>query len=202
MKCTVIIPVGPGHEGLSVKANQSVFNAWARGQGPFDYLHVCLVPDHQGLLGRSKARNRALNELDSDWFFLMDADDEMMPDAFSLVDFNHTATFGEIYLSDRNYRNNVWPVTRETLFEKGAKGTLSMGFFLRGDCEVRFDETMDRGEDFDFYMRLPDFVKIQKPLVSIGYDKPSARGPRGYKKIEWQEICDAVIDRYRDSHTA
>ncbi len=195
MKVTVIIPVGPGHHLFLQSALASVHYAWKNDHGPFSDISWIWIDDQDNPIGRSAARNIGL-EQKSDWFFLLDADDQMMPDAFSLVDLNHPATFGAVMIRNAIWRENVWPVTREKIFEHGAKGTLSMGFFLRGDVDIRFNEDMDAGEDFDFYMRLPGFIKIRDPLVSIGYDKPAAHGPRGYKKIKWLDICNEVIASY------
>ena len=32
--------------------------------------------------------------------------------------------------------------------------------------------------------------------MNIGYDLPSAGGPRGYARIDWTGICNEVIRRY------
>ena len=192
MKITVIIPVGPGHDKYLDQALRSVDKAWRTSHGPFSCMNVRWIDDLDGSMGRSAARNCGL-EYESDFYFLLDADDEMMPLAFSYVEISHYATFGAIMIRDAIWTENVWPLTRAKLFEHGAEGTLSMGLFLRGDVKTRFDESMDRGEDFDFYMRLPGFIKIRDALVSIGYYNPSAGGPRGYKKIDWLKICNEVI---------
>ena len=192
MKITVIIPVGPGHDEYLDQALRSVRQAWRTSQGPFSCIEIRWIDDRYGSMGRSAARNSGL-EHESDFYFLLDADDQMMPLAFSYVEISHYATFGAIMILGTILTENVWPVARAKLFEHGARGTLSMGLFLRGDVRTRFDESMDRGEDFDFYMRLPGFIKIRDALVSIGYDKPSAEGPRGYKKINWLKICNEVI---------
>jgi hypothetical protein len=73
-----------------------------------------------------------------------------------------------------------------------------MGFFCRADVarRLRFNEEMDAGEDFDFYMRLDDFTKIATPLVDIGYDLPSAGGPRGYGRLDWIGACNKIIADY------
>ncbi len=204
MKVTVVIPVGPGHERYQEQAVLSVRRAWHHARGPFTELAIARVDDPNGRLGRSRARNQGLDKHPSDWHFLLDADDEMLPEAFALVDLSHAATFGAVFLSNRGvravYKRNVYPVTRATLFERGAHGTLSMGFFLRGDLGLRFNEKMDIGEDFDFYLRLPSFIKRVQPLVCIGYDRPSAAGPRGTDSgtsRRWLQACDTAIDRYR-----
>lgn len=201
MKCVVVIPVGPGHEQLAERAASSARLSFA-DRGPFRSLEVVLVPDPEGLLGRSAARNLGMERNPADWHFLLDADDRMAPYAFTRIDLEYSATFGLVWLDGRMARNNVYPVTRETLFQKGALGTLSMGCFVRGDLGLRFDETLDAGEDFDFYMRLPDFTKVPWPLVDVGYSEPSAGGPRGYTEILWIEICNDVIRRYSKAHAA
>jgi hypothetical protein len=197
MKCTVIIPVGPGHEKLAREAVDSVYEAARHSPGPFSGVELALVDDLDGKLGRSRARNMGMDDNPSDWFFLMDADDRMMPDTFMLVALSQPATFGTILLAGKVGRENRWPVTRDTLFEHGAVGTLAMGCFVRGDLGIRFDESLDIGEDFDFYMRLPGFTKLQVPLVNIGYRTPSAGGPRSPRNGRWREACRAVIERYR-----
>jgi len=197
MKITVIIPVGPGHEKCAFEAMTSAGTAWDYSHGPFTHLCVVMIGDTHGKLGRSGARNRGLDCNEADWFFLLDADDEMLPGAFREVNLNFPATFGAVCVNDDIIAANVYPLTRKMILRCGAHGTLSMGFFLKGDVETRFDETLDKGEDFDFYMRLPGFKKVMAPLVSIGRNIPSAGGPRGYGKIKWLDICNEVIDKYR-----
>jgi glycosyltransferase involved in cell wall biosynthesis len=193
----VIIPVGPGHEEYSVAAVASVRAAWQHNPGPFRNIVVDVVEDTEGKLGRSAARNLGLDRNRADWHFLMDADDEMTPGGFALADTTRAATFGAVCLNGVVMRENRRNVAREDLFVRGALGTLSMGFFLYGGLGRRFNETMDAGEDFDFYLRLPDFVKRDEPIVSIGRDKPSAGGPRGYQTLDWVATCNEVIRRYR-----
>jgi glycosyltransferase involved in cell wall biosynthesis len=199
VKVTAVIPVGPGHKQYAEDAAGSVYRAWANSKGPFEELNVVIIDDTLGKRGRSASRNHGISRNPSDWYFLLDADDEMLSDAFQNVAIESAATFGAVCLDGVIAKENIYPLTREMLFAHGAKGTLSMGCFVRGDVAraTPFDETLETGEDFDFYMRLPDFVKIDRPLVSIGYRKPSAGGPKGYKDIKWREICWSVIDRYR-----
>lgn len=199
MKCVVVIPVGPGHERLAERAVASVYQAWAHDRGPFSHMDVQRVEDHCGELGRSRARNLGMDlHPRADWFFLLDADDCMVRQAFRRVDLEQPATFGKILLSGISRAHNVYPCTRADLFRHGAHGTLTMGFFVRGDLGLRFNEAMDAGEDFDFYLRLPGFVKISEPLADIGYHQPSAGGPRGYTQLDWLKVCNGVIDSYRN----
>jgi hypothetical protein len=196
MKAVVVIPVGPGHKGMAKQAVQSIVRAWGLTQGPFTEIEIALGDDHDGAKGRSATRNMLLDENPSDWHFLIDADDIMMPDAFAMVDLAEWATFGAVCLGGMVFEENRYPVTRELLFQYGARGTLSMGCFVRGNVAVRFDVGLDVGEDFDFYMRLPGFRKLEEPLVSIGSHK-SAGGPRSSAGAEWTEICNAIIAGYR-----
>jgi len=57
MDCTVVIPVGPGHEELAGHALQSVMLA-SQEPGGFEAVHVLVGDDTQGKTGRSAMRNR------------------------------------------------------------------------------------------------------------------------------------------------
>jgi len=200
LEVVVIIPVGPGHAELAECAKESVERAWRKHHGQFHAMAIALVQDLEGRLGRSRVRNMGMDQHQgADWFFFLDADDEMMPDAFRYCDPQGRATFGAVYAHTRwgRLRTNRFPCTRQMLFSYGARGTLSMGFFMPASYGLRFDETMDVGEDFDLYMRLPDFVKVKPPLVEIGYQVPGAGGPRTSVGSAWQKVCAAVIEGYR-----
>lgn len=199
MKITVVTPIGPGHMKYLPDAIKSVETAWLTDRGPFDELEFHSVDDSRGTMGRSAARNQGLR-MPSDWYFLLDADDCMMPNAFGLVDLTKDATFGTVFLDGIRSKSDRYPCKPATIFRRGARGTLCMGFFLRGGLDLWFDESLDKGEDFDFYMRIPSWRKINQPLVDIGYRKPSAGGPRGYGRINWINECDAVIEKYRRTH--
>lgn len=87
MRCCVVIPVGPGHEKLALRAKASVQQAVAHGMGAFDGVEV-LCQDDSGGLGRSRARNLAVGQagrMAADWIFFLDADDLMHPHAFEAV---------------------------------------------------------------------------------------------------------------------
>ena len=196
MRLAVITPVGPGHEGILPLAAMSVVHL--EPHSFTEILHV-IVNDTEGKLGRSRARN--LGMIEADWYFFLDADDIVMPDAPRFVDFVSQpmdAIFGAIQINGRVTAKNLWPCRIEDIYEHGGQGTLCMGFFVKAEVarEVRFDETLDAGEDFDFYMRLPSFYKVKPPLVSVNSKIPSATGPRGYKELDWHETCREVVDRY------
>lgn len=198
--CAVIIPVGPGHEVYAVDAVASAWAAWHLGRGPFTDLAVVVIDDTRGEMGRSAARNRGMDENPTDWHFFLDADDQMMPGAFGMVDLSSPATFGAVFTDGRTAPENRPCVDRATLLEFGPRGTLSMGCFVRGDLGLRFNADLDVGEDFDFYLRLPGFTKVSGPLVNIGYSKPSAGGPRGYVDVSWMAACDEIIRKHKAAH--
>ncbi len=194
MKLVVITPVGPGHESILPLAALSVLHLEYH---EFTEIQHVIVNDTKGELGRSKARN--LGMIDADWYFFLDADDVMMPYAPRFVKVQADAIFGAVQVDGRVPAINKWPCTRKELFEYGGRGTLCMGFFVKAEVahDLKFDETLDQGEDFDFYMRLPNFYKVKPPLVSINSKIKSAVGPRGYEELNWRETCQAVVERYR-----
>lgn len=198
MKLAVITPVGPGHDAYAPAAIESVRAAVAHGTGCFDTVVHRVVDDARGQLGRSRARNEGMSE-DADWFFFLDADDAMCPGALALNDFSKAATFGLVdwgtFLEGRARRMNIYPCGWRELALYGARGTLSMGFFVEARVAraLRFNEAMNIAEDYDFYTRLPSFTKVDQPLVRIGYNLPSAGGPRGYHEVDWVGSCDEVI---------
>lgn len=193
MRVRVIIPVGPEHHEVSCRAADSVRKAWARDRGPFKELEIAKVVGAR----RSRARNIGMDG-EADWFFLLDADDTMVPEAFGRVRLDHPATFGAVYLRRGQMAHvspqNVWPLDRVGLFKHKSRGTLSMGCFVRGDVETRFDESLDNGEDFDFYARLPGWVKIDRPLVEISY-----RPGQEARAAGWAQACADVLRKYEAS---
>lgn len=195
MKLTVITPIGPGHAEVALRAMASVERA--KEASCFSSISHVTIDDYAGRMGRSHARNVGM-EAAADWFFFLDADDTMRPDALMLNDFSSPATFGAVSLSGGVSKHNVFPCGWREIATQGSRGTLTMGCFVRADIAraLRFDQSLDAGEDFDFYMRLPGFRKIERPLVDIGYDTPSAGGPRGYEGLDWTEVCNGIIARY------
>jgi hypothetical protein len=194
MRLVVITPVGPGHSAFAADAIESVHVARNNISAFSDVRHI-VIDDSKGELGRSRARNLGMID-DADWYFFLDADDRMRPDALDIRNFETQAIFGAISLASHHKRaKDVYPCGWREISLHGASGTLSMGFFCRADIakRLRFNEALDAGEDFEFYLRLDDFAKIDRPLVDIGYSLPSAGGPRGYDEIDWIGLCNTLV---------
>ena len=219
MRCDVIIPVGPGHERLVDRACESVRIACVTSQGPFDMINVRRVDDTKGELGRSAARNLAVRSTpEADWVFFLDADDVMAPGAFRLMDredpypLNNDAVFGSIWeLRADNTIAQRWqaPVqVYEDLLANNPTMSLQMGHFVRREValDVPFDESMNTGEDFDYYLRLwrgHDCVKLDAPLFFNDRSQHS-KGPRSATGAEWslavaELIAQARQDRREDA---
>jgi len=208
VRLTVITPIGPGHEQHAPECAASVLTAWGFSRGPFTRLTHELIIDTAGDMGRSAARNGAIQGSDADWLFLLDADDLMRPDAFHWVGEaverdDVVAIFGAVSTDAQGtIAENVYPCGWGDVLEHGARGTLSMGCYVRGaDAkEEPFNEAIDKGEDFEWYLRLLEyraFVKLPRPLVTIRTKVPSAIGPRGYRSLDWRKACDRFVDEYR-----
>lgn len=194
MNLVVVTPVGPGHQGIAERCVHSVQDA-KDNRGPWKSVWHRLIYDTCGHLGRSRARNMGMDDCEADFFFFLDADDMMDMHALERCVLDAPATFGEVRLSGGRMNKQVWPCGFPELAIHGAYGTIAMGFFCRADVArtLRFDQTMDAGEDFELYLRLPWFTKIREPLVTIGYDVPSATGPRGYDDLDWTGVCNDLI---------
>lgn len=94
MDCSVIIPIGPGHEELAQAALQSVILASEEDRGPFEEVFIIMGDDTRGDKGRSATRNGCVagaqpwqmvfgrveddvRPFKSEWLFFLDADDLM-----------------------------------------------------------------------------------------------------------------------------
>lgn len=194
MDLTVIVPVGPGHEKIANRAFGSIMempDIW-----PFKSLTTYFAFDPDGKKGRSKARNEGIKACETDWIFFLDADDIMEPYACCQLNTSVSATFGKRkFIIKKNPRIDFYPCSFLQIKEHGSSGTLSMGFFCKTEVakSLLFNENMNIAEDFDFYMRLPSFIKVSSPLVTIGDDVP---GVSGGHELNWSGECRKVIDKY------
>lgn len=197
MKLAVITGVGPGHETIVNKARQSVADALRNGSSFSSTVHDC-IDDTKGDLGCPSAKNAGIDRNpDADWFFFLDADDLMEPDALLLNRFDAPATFGSVKLSGVKGYKNVFPCGWREIAINGAGGTLTMGFFCRADIAkaIRFEDGDELTDDFKFYLALPSFVKLQRPICTTCVDVPSSVGPKriGAATADWTGNCNKLI---------
>ena len=182
MNCAVITPIGPGHKQLFEECKQSVQSAIYHSSGPFHNIRMIIIDDTKGEIGRSAARNRGVknaNEQNIEWLFFLDADDIIHHHAFKLAaDYinSYDAIWGNIVELQPNTTTAILRVP-QVITMKSIKElllfdpfiTLQMGHFVRTDIALqnKFDESMDTGEDFDYYLRIwKNFrcIKISDPL--------------------------------------
>lgn len=202
LTCAVITPIGPGHEGLYHECQASVDRAWHSSRGPFAGIHQIAIDDSAGKLGRSRARNDGIERaitLGAEWLFFLDADDLMAVEAFEEMRphvANQDAVWGLIVgqspsESEPHLRVpqilTLGSLDEMLLFDPFL--TLQMGHFVRSSVarEVRFDESMNVGEDFDYYLRLWQnhrCVKVQK-IFFINRHSRRSTGPRAATAEEW-----------------
>ncbi len=209
MRLAVLTPVGPGHQSAVKDCCESVVHALRHDRGVFKDTRHVLIDDSKGELGRSKARNLGMTT-EADWFMFLDADDLCEPTAFGELDdavyFNPSlvALFGSVAEEAGTIQDNLYPLDWQKLLKHGPVGTLSMGCFFRADVARAhpFNEELDAGEDFDFYLRAlngQNWKKLDRPLVTIRNTVPSAIGPRGYTSLDWRDVCQEIVNRWKST---
>ena len=189
MKVHAIIPVGPGHQEACNRAAHSVKLAFDYDPGCFSEWDVVIGDDTQGLNGRSVTRNACVQRSDADWLFFLDADDLMHPAAFQNAH-NYITKGYAVWGSIVEYvQGNLMPryqiptVHRvETLLDVDPYLTLQMGHFIQRERALAypFNESLDAGEDWDYYLRLwtaGRCIKIDAPLMCNDRSQHST-GPR------------------------
>jgi len=182
MEVQTIIPVGPGHENLAVEAAASALKL------DFDVLPI---DDTEGKLGRSKARNIGVKMATAEWLFFLDADDLLHKDAKKASKYRqYDAIFGLI--NDGRVRvPQVRNLTFMDLLTKDPTQTLQMGHFVKREVASKypFDEDLNTGEDFDYYLRLwsnENCIKIPKTLF-VNRRGLHSTGPRSANGKQWRE---------------
>jgi FkbM family methyltransferase len=215
--CAVITPIGPGHAGFYAECKASVDQAWHSNRGPFAGFRHVAVDDGAGKLGRSRARNIGIERaagLGADWLFFLDADDLMAPSAFAdmrpyVADFD--AVWGLIVgqsptASEPHLRVpqvlTLGSFDELLLFDPFL--TLQMGHFARASSarEVRFNEDMNVGEDFDYYLRMWEShrcAKVQKVFFINRHSRRST-GPKAATAEEWGAAVRSRLLEERRHH--
>ena len=178
-------------------------------KGCFDTVSIRAGDDLMGENGRSKTRNDLARDSDADWLFFLDADDLMDPDAleaFSYALDDEDAVFGQICeLKDGcvHPRYQV-PIihSKKELIAFDPYMTLQMGHFVRREVfnEIQFDESMDVGEDWDYYLKLWDKYKCKKVgfTFMINDRGKHSTGPRSGTGRQWTEVVHRMLEKARE----
>ncbi len=221
-KCAVVIPIGPGHRAHVQQAINSVMAAAQNDPGPFTDFDCVTIDDTNGTKGRSKARNEGVREAVSrgaDWLFFLDADDLMMPNAFQqmaphmdrvdavwgLILESVDAQPGQDAVTGRIRLPQLPRIgTLDDLLLHDPYLTLQMGHFIRASValETPFDETLDVGEDFEYYVRVwgkARCVKISTPLF-LNRRGMHSSGPRSGNGSDWRKSTERVLAKARQVH--
>ncbi|MGE5384973.1 MAG: glycosyltransferase [Betaproteobacteria bacterium] len=215
MKCAVITPVGPGHKEIYNRCAKSIDDAVQTGMGPFSAVEAIPVWDLQGKFGRSARRNTGMlqaRKSGCDWLFFLDADDYMSPEAFIAVSEyinDYDAIWGNICEAPSNDLSNVklregqlqTATTIDDILNTDPYLTLQMGHFVRTSCAlaVKFDETMNAGEDFKYYLRLwAQYKCIKAPVIFfVNCRGNHSTGPRSADGRAWGMAVLQEMDRFK-----
>jgi glycosyltransferase involved in cell wall biosynthesis len=212
MKCAIVTPVGPGHEFLAQDSADSARAAFALDAGPFESLEILQIDDTAATKGRSAARNegvRAARIAGFDWLFFLDADDVMHPRAFASTTpylKSHAAVWGQICELAADEVSGIerpgQPARLDSLVDLLVYApwlTLQMGHFVRTEVASAnpFDESMDCGEDFDYYLRVWASQRCVKIAAPLFYNRRGmhSEGPRSRTGREWRFAVGALIAR-------
>ncbi|HEV7819897.1 MAG TPA: FkbM family methyltransferase [Burkholderiales bacterium] len=211
LKCAAVTPVGPGHAERARECRASIEAAWRLDQGPFTDLEFHFVDDGRGAFGRSKARNmgvQAARTAGADWIFFLDADDLMTPQAFSIFA-GYAAQFDAVWglmsikppdTAEHHIRFPQALTLRsiDELLLLDPFMTLLMGHFVRTAValDLQFDESMDAGEDFDYYIRAWQKYRCTKiaEVLSINRSDQHSSGPRAATADQWRVAATARLN--------
>ncbi len=214
MKCSIITPIGPGHELLFLQCQNSVKKAVAHSIGPFTEIIHRPIDDTQGLKGRSVSRNSGVAEAvehGADWIFFLDADDLILFDAFEkVVDavMQYDAIWGVIcelnkgadYPQIRD-EQNVSIRNVEDVLLMDPFFSLQMGHFVKAEVALAnpFNVQLNTGEDFDYYLRIWHkyrCVKLKVPLF-INRRGLHSKGLKSASGADWRRNVEEIVWRFK-----
>lgn len=166
-----------------------------------------MVNDTEGKLGRSRARNLVTAQSDADWIFYLDADDRIHPQAFEAV-IPYVGEYDAIWGNILEYSEGIcaWRYqvpeihSLEELLGHDPYLTIGpMGHFVKAEIakKLPFDEEMDCGEDWDFYLREwkgYQCIKIKEPII-INYRGQHSTGPRSATGRDWMNVVHPMLQQ-------
>jgi tetratricopeptide (TPR) repeat protein len=211
-RCAIVTPVGPGHAQLYRECLTSVETSFAEKKGNFSGIVPIHIDDPKGKLGRSKARNTGIRkaaEQNADWIFFLDADDIMAPSAFEYVSpylETYDAIWGSIWtIESKEHKAGERPHQLPFLYSIAEVlsydpfVTLQMGHFVKTSVALStlFDESLDTGEDFDYYLRLWEKYTCIKIPLPFFYNRRGlhSQGPRSATGMEWTKKVEQIIKK-------
>lgn len=212
MRCAIVTPIGPGHAALYEQSClPSVRAAEDYHKGPFDQIVPIGMDDSKGRYGRSNRRNAAVKhafELGVDWVFFLDADDTLTPNAFEAFERSlkrvpdAAGIWGLICESDpreKPFLRDDQPAELASYSEFLATPpwlAIQIGGFVRTSVAAQhpFDENMDAGEDYRFYLDLWSNYKCRKfpEIFFVNHRGQHSTGPRSATGQEWRAKVDRL----------
>jgi hypothetical protein len=214
--CLVITPIGPGHEILVREAQASVEGAFRANPGPFSHVLFMGLPDRDGAQGRSRRRNEGIDFALAngfEWIFFLDADDLMAGDAFTAAA-PHLDGTDAVFGLIAEQKNGAQPMLRPrqlgpttALADVLASDpflSLQMGHFVRtkAAAAIRFDESMDTGEDFKYYLELWQQFRCAKinRVFFLNRRGLHSTGPRSAHGGNWRQAVAQVFAEFCARH--
>ncbi len=213
-RCAVISPVGPGHAEIYTQAESSIRNAALKSPGPFREIVPFRIDDTAGQIGRSRARNHAVRkaaEMGIEWVFFLDADDLMVPGAFAAVApylDRYDAIWGQIFSFEDGSQHAVQRENQlgqtdrfDDVLNSDPFLSLQIGHFVKTEVALRhpFNETLDVGEDFDYYLRLWESERCIKTDQAFFANRRGrhSTGPRAGTGRDWTVRVNEMMRQRR-----
>ena len=220
MKLAVITPIGPGHEQAYETCKKSIEAAWKHHRGPFDTIEILSLWDLNGEFGRSQRRNEGIREakrLNCEWIFFIDADDVMTEFAIEDAAPNfekYDAFWGMICEAPHNDNqkmmlrpNQLGPTELlSDLLKTDPYLSIQMGHFVKTNCaeKVGFDESMDSGEDFKYYLATWSDYRCCKTssIYFLNVRGNHSTGIRSANGAQWRENVSKQIELKKKNQNA
>lgn len=150
----------------------------------------------------------AADQSKADWLFFLDADDRMYPYAFKSFEKykDYDAVWGNIWELVNGvcaWRYQV-PLIKDykELIAHDPYYTVQMGHFVRRDKFEGFDEDMDCGEDFKYYLKMwksHNCIKVGDCFF-LNQRGANSIGPRSASGAEWTEVVGRLISEARNEY--